>query len=194
MKNLNFTPKPNCLFMAQLTTKFSHLWLMLIIVSSISIKAHHPLTSAFKMPSGNNPLLENKKNDNETESKKRVSALMSNRAVRFIENKGQLTNTENKPVPFVLFKAETPGMNVYITEKGLTYVFSKTELQNAEDDFSGKAEVSEKQELKALQAAQNKYKTEMAWINVNLKNASIKRENIIKEGQSSEHFNFFYGL
>ncbi|MFO0479441.1 MAG: SBBP repeat-containing protein, partial [Bacteroidota bacterium] len=131
--------------------------------------------------------------DNEAESKKRVSALMSNRAVRFIENKGQLTNTENKPVPFVLFKAETPGMNVYITEKGLTYVFSKTELQNAEDDLSKEAQVSENQELKALQAAQKKYKTEMAWINVNLKNANIKRENIIKEGQSSEHFNFFYG-
>ncbi|MFO0358576.1 MAG: SBBP repeat-containing protein, partial [Sphingobacteriaceae bacterium] len=40
---------------------------------------------------------------------------------------------------------------------------------------------------------EEKLKAEMAWINVNLKGATIKRENIIKEEQSTEHFNYFYG-
>ncbi|MFO0321127.1 MAG: hypothetical protein ACK504_01720, partial [Bacteroidota bacterium] len=115
MKNLKFKPTPNCLFMAQLTTKFSHLMMGLMFIMSISIKAHDPLTSAFKMPKGNNPLLENKKNDNEAEIKKRVSASMSNRPVKFLENKGQMMDVNNKPVPFVLFRAEAPGMNVYVT-------------------------------------------------------------------------------
>ena len=40
--------------------------------------------------------------------------------VRFMENNGQMTDTDNEPVPFVLFKASAPGMDVYLTEKGLT--------------------------------------------------------------------------
>ncbi|MFO0478919.1 MAG: hypothetical protein ACK50L_09135, partial [Bacteroidota bacterium] len=79
MKNLKFKPTPKCLFMAQLTTKLSRLMMGFMLIMSISIKAHDPLTSAFKIPNGNNPLLENKKIESETESKKRVSASMSNR-------------------------------------------------------------------------------------------------------------------
>ncbi|MFO0322046.1 MAG: hypothetical protein ACK504_06440, partial [Bacteroidota bacterium] len=106
MKNLKFKPTPNCLFMTQLTTKFGHLMMGFMLTMSISLKANDPLTSAFKIPNGNNPLLENKKIESETESKKRVSASMSNRAVKFLENKGQMMDVNNKPVPFVLFKAE----------------------------------------------------------------------------------------
>src|SRR5689334_23287658 len=47
--------------------------------------------------------------------------------VRFLENKGQMMDMNNKPVPFVLFKAEAPGVTLYITEKGLTYTFMKME-------------------------------------------------------------------
>ena len=42
------------------------------------------------------------------------------KSVKFIENKGQMVDMNSRPVPFVLFKAEAPGMSVYITEKGLT--------------------------------------------------------------------------
>ncbi|MFO0477714.1 MAG: hypothetical protein ACK50L_02885, partial [Bacteroidota bacterium] len=60
MNNLSFNPKTNCWRIAQLTSKLSHLWLMLILTMSISLKANDPLTSAFKMPNGNNPLLTKK--------------------------------------------------------------------------------------------------------------------------------------
>ncbi|MFO0321855.1 MAG: hypothetical protein ACK504_05460, partial [Bacteroidota bacterium] len=60
MKNLNLITKTSCWLMTQLTSKLSHLWLMLILTMSISLKANDPLTSAFKMPNGNNPLLTKK--------------------------------------------------------------------------------------------------------------------------------------
>ncbi|MFO0321131.1 MAG: hypothetical protein ACK504_01740, partial [Bacteroidota bacterium] len=60
MKNSNFITKTNACLMNQLTSKLSHLWLMLILTMSISLKANDPLTSAFKMPNGNNPLLTKK--------------------------------------------------------------------------------------------------------------------------------------
>jgi len=124
----------------------------------------------------------------DVENKQLLENYFNNRTIRFIENKGQLTNTEHKPVPFVLFKAQAPGMSVYITEKGLTYVFTKTETQIEGEN------VSEKQELTSQQQVNSKrYKTEMAWVNVILKNATINRDNIIKEGRSEEHFNYFYG-
>ncbi|MFO0478910.1 MAG: SBBP repeat-containing protein, partial [Bacteroidota bacterium] len=176
--------------MAQLTTKLSRLMMGFMLIMSISIKAHDPLTSAFKMPKGNNPLLENKKNDNEAEIKKRVSASMSNRPVKFLENKGQMMDVNNKPVPFVLFRAEAPGMNVYVTEKGLTYVFVKAEEEEHERERE-----KEKEHKKGILAGpeEEKIKMEMAWVNVNLEGANIQRSNIVKEGQSAEHFNYFYG-
>ena len=36
-------------------------------------------------------------------------------------------------------------------------------------------------------------KTEMAWFNVHLNGAKIQRENIVKEVESKEHFNYFFG-
>jgi hypothetical protein len=108
--------------------------------------------------------------------------------VSFLENKGQMMDTEGKPVPFVLFKAEAAGMNVYITEKGLTYVFVKLE-----EEERGVSTPNKHQDLMMPGKHNEKLKAEMAWINVNLKGANIKRENIIKEEQSAEHFNYFYG-
>ncbi len=111
--------------------------------------------------------------------------------VSFLENKGQMMDTEGKPVPFVLFKAEAPGMNVYITEKGLTYVFVK--IEEDEDEEKEERKPGKHQDLMMPGKHEEELKTEMAWINVTLKEANIKRENIIKEEQSTEHFNYFYG-
>ncbi|MFH0865912.1 MAG: hypothetical protein V1904_06940 [Bacteroidota bacterium] len=58
---------------------------------------------------------------------KTVQQWMQSEPVQFLENKGQMTDMDGNPVPFVLFKAEAPGMDMYITEKGLTYVFIKAE-------------------------------------------------------------------
>lgn len=45
----------------------------------------------------------------------------------FIENKGQELTTDSKSADFILFKAEIPGLNLYVTETGFSYVFLKPE-------------------------------------------------------------------
>ena len=106
---------------------------------------------------------------------------MNAQPVRFMENKGQMINTNYEPVPFVLFKAEAPGINLYVTEKGLTYTFVKIEKKEREKKEMLKGDDKEKR------------KVVMAWMNMHLKGATIKKENIIKEGESREHFNYFLG-
>src|SRR5688572_25162795 len=41
----------------------------------------------------------------------------------FLENKGQVVDMQGRLVPSVLFKTQGPGLDLYITEKGLTYCF-----------------------------------------------------------------------
>ncbi|MCC6691609.1 MAG: hypothetical protein IT235_08765, partial [Bacteroidia bacterium] len=119
------------------------------------------------------------------ELKEKVSQWKSQQPVRFLENKGQMADADNIPIPFVLFKASANDIDVYITEKGVTYVFTKVEEETStpisvtSDRMNG---IREEENVKA----------EMAWINVQLKGVIIKKENIVKEGESAEHFNFFY--
>ena len=48
--------------------------------------------------------------------------------VGFIENKGQISNGLNEPSDYVLFYTQSEEKNIYITTKGLSYVFfSETE-------------------------------------------------------------------
>jgi hypothetical protein len=111
---------------------------------------------------------------------------LASNQVLFTENKGQMRDVNHKPVPFVLFRAEAPGMNVYITDEGLTYVFVKPE--KAVNDFpnerKGRRDISPFAEESNMSA-------QYAWINVHLKDAHISTEHINREGVSSAHFNFF---
>ena len=107
---------------------------------------------------------------------------LRSKPIKFEENKGQIVDGNFRPVPFVLFKAEAPGMSLYITEKGLTYVFVKH--QEKQD---------EKPSTPALTSFAERLKANMAWVHVFLDGANISRENIIKEVESSEHYNYFYG-
>lgn len=121
-----------------------------------------------------------------SESQSNMQRLFSNSATCFIENKGQMKDANNNPVPNVLFKAEAPNMNVYITQKGLTYVFlrkSKNEISTAASRQSG---IANKHEVISHQ-----YSSEMAWVNMHLEGAKITQERMIKEEQSDEHYNFF---
>ncbi|HYV95598.1 MAG TPA: SBBP repeat-containing protein [Chitinophagales bacterium] len=114
-------------------------------------------------------------------SKEEVNHLVSEQPIRFLENKGQMMDTKKNPVPFVLFRASSPGMNVYVTEEGLTYMFVKTE-----ERFEQESEQQQADEM------QEKIATESAWINLHLEGATIKKKNIIQEGVSSNHSNYFY--
>ena len=46
--------------------------------------------------------------------KEQATQWIQKQPVKFLENKGQMTDMDGNPVPFVLFKAESPNMNMYI--------------------------------------------------------------------------------
>jgi hypothetical protein len=107
---------------------------------------------------------------------------------KFIENKGQLINDKGAPVPFVLFKSSAPGIDYFITTSGITYVFSKPNEydeengQHSEEDF-----ISERSKDKHEAIIFQKEKIELL-----LQDANIQAANIIKEGGSTFHYNFFF--
>jgi len=115
--------------------------------------------------------------------KEKGNELLNSQATAFIENKGQLTDMKNKPVPFVLFKSQVHGMNLYITEKGLTYVFLKSEEKNAS--------LKKKEKGHSANTIENPT-TEWERIDMSLKGAKIKKENIIKENKSDDFSQYFF--
>ena len=128
------------------------------------------------------------KAENPEKDLKQAAVWMKQQPVQFLENKGQMTDMAGKPVPFVLFKTETPGMNMYITEKGLTYVFIQSEEGEAES--TGQAALEKKPEF--FDHEESKV---MKWnrIDMALKGASIKKENIITENASQSANHYYLG-
>jgi len=147
------------------------------------------LNSAFSFPNQN--FINVAPNANEV-----ASTMIKNQPVKFIENKGQMMDMDSTPVSFVLFKAEAPGMNMYITEKGLTYVFIKAE---EEEKVLGNKQLAtgnekNKEGKPSLSVAEEGNKIiHWARVDMDLKGASIKKENILREGAGTSDFNFFLG-
>ena len=57
----------------------------------------------------------------------KAKEFLKNQPLEFIENKGQFCNTEGKLAENVLFKTTYGNCDIYITDKGLSYVFVKME-------------------------------------------------------------------
>ena len=70
--------------------------------------------------------------ENTAKDLKQAATWMKQQPVQFLENEGKMVDMAGKPVPFVFFKAEASGMNMYITEKGLTYVLIQSQEKEAE--------------------------------------------------------------
>jgi gliding motility-associated-like protein len=94
--------------------------------------------------------------------------------VMFIENIGQMNGLDRKPIPFVLFKVSSNDLDMYVTEKGLTYFFRKTIIE------------------KKGEGIKNKKKIDYQRFDIELEGIQIKRENILKELPDTAEFNFFY--
>lgn len=103
----------------------------------------------------------------------------------FIENRGQMTDMDGKPVPFVLFRTEAPGLNFWITETGLVIQTLKTE----EDDESREPEAEEN---KMRECKDEIRKIRWERIDIELKGAGIKKSNIVKEQAAQGHSNYFF--
>lgn len=59
-----------------------------------------------------------------------------------------MSDMSGKPVTFVLFKAEAPGVKMYITEKGFTYVFIKAEKEAYEKEKNEISDGTHEENLK----------------------------------------------
>ncbi|MBI2270875.1 MAG: SBBP repeat-containing protein [Bacteroidetes bacterium] len=132
----------------------------------------------------------------EAKLRQRARILMQNQLVKFLENKGQMKDLNGNPVPFVLYKAEAPAVNLFITEQGLTIQTLKIEEEDKKDVSSGMVSIGEEDASTSLsvtneERAENS-KTEWERVDVNLYGARISKENITKEGEGATNFNFFY--
>src|ERR1043165_8864350 len=69
-----------------------------------------------------------------------AETFLKNKPVRFLENRGQLSDMAGNPVPFILYKASANGIDLYVTDKGLTYVlheFREADRDEREDNDVG---------------------------------------------------------
>ncbi len=112
---------------------------------------------------------------NEPALKSKINAQLQNRkGLCFLENKGQMADMQGNAVNTLLFKTSTAGTDVYITTSGISYVFVKepTKKNNKlhADDNSGFTYCRADMELIG---------------------ASITKENIIKEIESTDYSNYF---
>ncbi|MEI8203255.1 MAG: hypothetical protein WCH34_09605 [Bacteroidota bacterium] len=107
--------------------------------------------------------------------------------LEFIENKGQFLNTEGKLAEEVLFKTSCEGLDIYITTKGLSYVFIKlgekeNETKNEGNISSFEKDVEEYKNLKLYR------------LDMNLVGANIDKSNIINTNEESRQgeYDYFY--
>ena len=105
----------------------------------------------------------------------------------FIENKGQIIDNNNNPVPDVLFKSDLPGVDMYLTTNGLTYVFLKYTKEEQKESKNGIVE-----KMLAAHKPEN-IKADFARVDIVLKDATIKKENIVTEYPSQEDYRYYLG-
>ena len=146
------------------------------------------LTFSFAAFAGNN------KADRKKEAK--AKEWIKNQPLEFIENKGQFMRTDGKTADEVLFKTSFGGCDIYITNKGLSYVFVK--MEEVEQNEILKTENKREEEIlhKLKFGEKDKYENKSISyyrLDMNLEGASISKSNIIKENESNQgHYNYFY--
>jgi len=101
----------------------------------------------------------------------------------FTENKGQLIDDQGNLIQQVFFKNSKPGMDLYITDKGLTYVFMK-------------AIEKEETEVESLISSTIGKEKKYSWsrVDVSLAGSDIQLSNVVKEEQVDDgEVNYFLG-
>ncbi len=155
----------------------------------------------------------NNKADKATEAK--AKAWVKNQQLEFIENKGQFTTTEGKPADNVLFKTSFGSCDIYITDKGISYVFIKFE-EKEEVEESNEAKETYQNSAKSTHVSlpsphrrgaggvdkggggevkeEDENKNILYYrLDMDLVGANITKDNIIKEEESPQgHYNYFY--
>lgn len=138
-------------------------------------------------------LYANSKNKGNKIAEVNAVEFLKNQPIEFIENKGQLTKTNGKVADEVLFKASYGNCNIYITNKGLSYVFVKFN-ENEEEEFEERKNKASTKNFKDFEKEEEENrKVSYYRMDMNLEGANIDKTNIIKEEESRQgYYNYFY--
>ncbi|MCS7029887.1 MAG: hypothetical protein NZ519_14115, partial [Bacteroidia bacterium] len=99
----------------------------------------------------------------------------------FLENRGQMMDIKGNPVSFVLFKAEAPNLNLWITERGITLQTLKIE-EEEEKDFSPYEKTYKERTRHEVSRKEENIKIYWERVDIELRGANIRKENIVREG------------
>jgi hypothetical protein len=105
-----------------------------------------------------------------------ISKAVAGLRLKFLENKGQMRDMKEQPVPNVLFKAEAPGVDLYVTTSGLTWLF----FEPVETDEQTEKEDDETRPLRYER------------VDMELVGAAIDFSRILKSESQEGHFSYFY--
>ena len=106
----------------------------------------------------------------------------------FIPNKGQIIDTEGKLRPDILYKAELKGVDLYLTNKGMSFVFYKYE--DASKNLAAGIKKKDKPHHPFREDVKNKtvkmYRMDLDIVGMN---SNVRTLN---EEQTVEYFNYYY--
>jgi hypothetical protein len=98
----------------------------------------------------------------------------------FIPNAGQIVNDANQPANMVHFRAGVNGLEFYLTDNGLSYVFVKHNRDNYDPALGGSP-------TEGFETS-----TDFARVDMLLKNATIDKNTVVKENPAASKYNFYY--
>jgi gliding motility-associated-like protein len=129
------------------------------------------------------------KQDNDPQLKTKVNSWMKNSSkLRFMENKGQMTDLQKKPVSSLLFKASSGGMDMYITTSGLSYVFTKMDKM-----VIPQLDALKKSPDQGMHDENESVSIQYCRADMELVGADIRKENIVKEFESEDRVDYYLG-
>lgn len=105
----------------------------------------------------------------------------------FVENVGQVTDLEGHAAKEVLYKLEQPGVNIYITTSGITYVFLKA-IEEEDDEIELHAN-----DLHGEAGKKEKHLFAYERFDIALTGASLKTAQVIQAEKTPHYYNFYKG-
>ena len=111
--------------------------------------------------------------------------MQNNKGLKFVENKGQMTDMQGKTDSSLLFKASSAGVDMYVTTSGISYVFIQLEKHKKAGQLGGKFGTH----TLADESITGKY----CRADMNLLGANIKKENIEREYESIDRTDYYLG-
>ena len=114
---------------------------------------------------------------------KKVNNWMEQSALGFEENKGQFADNKGNPVPDLLFKTSAIGMDLYVTTRGISYIFTKSEKVKKNSGVEDR-----------INPEEEPIRVQRSRLDMDLRGATIKRENIVMEYPLEQgNLNYYLG-